>query len=193
MRVLDGVQRGLGPRSRTTALAVGTDDLEVEPPARLVPDQPDLTAVGGGTGFAFTLHAYRMYDSRRDWPAVGGLAESARMVRRLKSMPGRLLARAGSGPGRQPLPSVGLGSSGSPSCPGPARPRPARAQAARRRHTSSRPRRARRVDLVACRPCGRSRSSSPAASCRPSTKSASGSSISCWIARRSGRAPIAGS
>ena len=59
VRVLDGVQRGLGRDLTRLQLAVGTDDLEVEPTRDVVPDQPNLSAVGGRSGFEFTLHAYR--------------------------------------------------------------------------------------------------------------------------------------
>ena len=59
VRVLDGVQRGLGRDLARLQLAVGTDDLEVEPTGDIVPDQPNLSAVGGRSGFEFTLHAYR--------------------------------------------------------------------------------------------------------------------------------------
>ena len=65
VRVLDGVQRGLRRDLARLQLTVGTEDLEVEPTGDVVPDQPDLSPVGGGSGFEFTLHMIPLYDRNR--------------------------------------------------------------------------------------------------------------------------------
>jgi hypothetical protein len=67
MRVLDGVQSGLRRDLARLQLTVGTEDLEVEPTGDVVPDQPDLSPVGGGAGFKFALHAYRCTTVSSDW------------------------------------------------------------------------------------------------------------------------------
>ena len=70
VRVLDGVQRGLRRDLAGLQLAVGPEHLEVEPPRDIVPDQPDLSPMGGGAGLEFTLHAYRCTTVEGNWLAT---------------------------------------------------------------------------------------------------------------------------